>query len=149
MKSLKQFVHQDSSLDRLRIGARQLAALARGIRAVLPADARDHVAGCAPRPGVVVVLVDSAAWATQLRYLQHDILGACRQELGERIQRVQFKVLPPELAAGNTGKPPAPGLSQNTRRLLQGAAGGVDDEALAAALRRLSGLPDSDDQDAD
>lgn len=146
MKSLKQFVHKDSALDRLRIGARQLEALTRRVRAVIPADAGSHVVGCAPRPGTVVVFVDTAAWATRLRYLQYEVLAACRQELGERIQRVQFKVLPAESIIGPAGKPPVPGLSENTRRLLQGAAGGITDDALAAALRRLSG---SDDQDAD
>ncbi|HEX7047843.1 MAG TPA: DciA family protein [Gammaproteobacteria bacterium] len=152
MKSLNQFVHQlagkESGLDRVRVGTRKLEALTRRIRAALPAEAREHVVGCAPRPGAVVVLADTAAWTAQLRYLQHDLLAICRQELGERIQRVQFKVLPPE-PAGSVEKPPAPGISKTVRRLLQGTATGIVDDELAAALRRLSESPEADDQDAD
>ncbi len=143
MKPLDQFVQRNSALGRLRVGARQLEALTRRIRAVIPAEARDHVVGCAPRPGTVVVLADTAAWAAQLRYLQDDVLAACREQLGERIQRVQFKVLPPEPLAG---KPPAPDISKSTRHLLQGTASGIADNELAAALRRLS---EPRDQDAD
>ena len=138
MKSLKQYVQKDSALDRLRISAAKLEALTRRIRATLPADARPHIAGCAPRPDTLVVLVDSAAWATQLRYLQDDVLAVCRQELGRRILRVQFKVMLSAAVPGSAGNPPVPDLPENTRRLLRGAAAGIADDELAAALRRLS-----------
>lgn len=143
MKFLSQFIHKVDALDRLRTSTAQLDALVREIRAALPAAARDHVVGCAVRPGLLIVFADSAAWATQLRYLQQDILLAGNEVLGNSARRLQFKVLPPTPVAGN---PPGPGLSKNTRRLLNGAASGVADEELAAALRRLS---DAGDQDAD
>lgn len=141
MKFLNQFIQNGDPLDRLRSSAAKLAALTHRIRAVLPEETRMHVVGCAPRPGTVVVLADSAAWAAQLRYQQQAILAVCRETFGERVQQVRFKVLPPESPAGN---PPAPELTEKARSLLRGTASGIADDELAAALRRLSG-----DQDAE
>jgi hypothetical protein len=147
MKYLNQFLKRSDSLDRLRLSALQLATLTRRIRAALPGEFASHIVGCAPKtagtPGgdTLVVLVDSAAWASQLRYVQHDILSACRTALNDRIRNVQFKILPPEA-------PPPPSrtvtLSDTTRHLLQRSADGIADEALANALRRLGRRRDQD-----
>lgn len=144
MKSFSQFINKAGSLDQIRRSARQLESLAKRIRAVLPDDAATHMVGCALQPGTVVVFCDNAVWAAQLRYSQPTILDACQQTFGTEIRRVQFKILPPEPLAG---KPPAPELTENSRRLLEQAANGIADDNLAEALRRLSS--NNTDQDAE
>lgn len=144
MKPFSQFINKADSLNQIRRSARLLESLAQRIRAVLPGDAATHVVGCALQPGTVIVFCDNAAWAAQLRYSQTSILDACQQTFGNEIQRVQFKILPSEPLAG---KPPAPELTENSRRLLEQAANGIADDNLSAALRRLSS--NAPDQDAD
>jgi len=144
MKPFSKYIKKAGSLDQIRRSARQLESLTRQIRAVLPVDAGSHLAGCALRPSTVIVFCDSAAWAAQLRYSQQSILDACRHTLGDDVQRVQFRILPSESPAGN---PPAPGLTENSRRVLEQAAKGVSDDELAEALRRLS--LNASGQDAD
>lgn len=144
MKPFSQFINKAGSLDQIRRSARQLELLAQRIRAVLPADAATHVVGCALQPGTAIVFCDNAAWAAQLRYSQPSILDACQQTFGNEIRRVQFRILPSEPLAG---KPPAPELTENSRRLLEQAANGIPDDDLAEALRRLSS--NAPDQDAD
>lgn len=146
MKYLNQFVQRSDVLGRLRLGARQVAILTRDIRAAVPAEVAQHVAGCVPKKDVVVILVDTAAWATQLRYLQQEILIVCRRALGNQIRQVQFKILPPEPPKG---KPSSADLSPATRRLLQCTADGIADDELAEALRQLARGEDDGDQDAD
>lgn len=143
MKNFSQFFQRNDALSRLRLTARQLTALTREIRAALPTESGSHIVGCAPRPGALVILTDSAAWASQLRYAQADILAICRRKLDADIRRVHFKVLPPEPAAPES---PAVEISDSSRDLLKRSATGIADDELAAALRRLSRR---DDQDAD
>lgn len=147
MKYLNQFVQGSDVLDRLRLGARQVAILTRDIRAAVPTEFAPHVVGCVPRKDVVVILVDAAAWATQLRYLQQELLATCRRVLGGHIRQIRFKILPPEPVEE---KPSAAELSFATRHLLQSTADGIADDELAKALRLLAREENEDgDQDAD
>ena len=138
MKDLRQFLVRAGVLARVGPAARTLATLTEDIRSRLPAHLAAHVQGCAPRADGVVILADSAAWASQLRYAQGEILQACRQRLGDQIRQVRFKIVPAEAPAE---KPPKPELSPQSRQLLRQAADGVADEKLAEALRKLGREP--------
>ena len=142
MKPVNQYINRIGTLDQLRRSARLVESLTCQIRRVLPDESANHVAGCALRAETVVVFCDSAAWAAQLRYSQQAILEACRIVIPNRIQHIQFKILPSETPAE---KPPAPRLTENSRSVVEQAAGSVADDALAEALRRLSlNTPDHD-----
>ncbi|MBW3567611.1 MAG: DUF721 domain-containing protein [Proteobacteria bacterium] len=142
MKPVNQYINRIGTLDQLRRSTHLIDSLTRHIRSVLPDESANHVAGCALRAETVVVFCDSAAWAAQLRYSQQAILGACRAVIPNRIEHVRFKILPSETPAE---KPPAPKLTENSRRIVEQAAGSVADDALAEALRRLSSnTPDHD-----
>src|SRR5690606_17730448 len=115
MKYLDQYLDKPGSLGHLHLATRKLNQLAGAVRKTLPAGSADHVVGCAVAPRGVIVFADSAAWASQFRYLQQDILRACRQLLGEGCTQVQFRVLPPLPTPGN---PSSSSLNDDTRRLL-------------------------------
>ena len=141
MKFLKQFIKRGDALGELQLAAKQLEALARRIRRSLPEQAATHVSGCAVRKDALVVFTDNAVWASQLRYQQNEILAVARESVGGGIRRVQFKVL---LPAPLPPRPPVGEISPASRRLLRQAAGGIADDELAEALRRLAGEPDQD-----
>jgi predicted nucleic acid-binding Zn ribbon protein len=47
------------------------------------------------RAGTLVVAVDEPAWATQLRWLEADLVGRLTEVLGEgQIDRIDVRVLP-------------------------------------------------------
>lgn len=144
MKRFSQFIQRTGSLDRLQHSARVLAKVEKAVRHALPVEAAGHLTGCALRADALVVFADSAGWASQLRYLESAILKAARSACGPGVQRVSIKVLPVPASAG---KPPAPELTENSRRLLEQTASGIRDNDLAEALRRLSS--NAPDQDAD
>lgn len=135
MKPFSKYINQAGSLDRIRRSTRQLDSLTRQIQAAVPVDAAGHLVGCALQPATVIVFCDSAAWAAQLRYSQQSILDVCRRVISADIRHVRFRIFPSETPAG---KPPAPEIAENSRRVIEQAAKGVSDDELAEALRRLS-----------
>lgn len=142
MKDLRQFLVRSSALGRLGPAARTLSRLTEEIRSRLPAQLAAHVQGCAPRGDGVVILADSAAWASQLRYAQTEILSACREHLGGQVRQVRFKIVPADSPAGN---PSRPVLSPRSRELLRQTAEILSDKELAEALRKLGREPAQDD----
>ncbi len=52
-----------------------------------------HTAPVALRDGTLVVSVDDPAWATQLRFLEHDLLARMREVLGtDELRAMQVRV---------------------------------------------------------
>ena len=146
MKPFNQIINKSGTLDQITRSARHLELLTRQFRGAVSSDAAPHIVGCALRSDAVLIFCDTAAWASQLRYLQQTLLEHARKLLGNRIQRIQFRILPSESPAG---KPPAPEITENSRRILDQAASGISDNDLAEALQRLALADRDDDQDVD
>lgn len=128
---------RDSGLKGLAAEAHRLEALRHRILGYLPPAAANHCLGADLKDGVLTLYMDSAAWTTGLRYQHAELLGALRQELGQPCHTLKLRVLP-EPIPGVPPKPPPRTLSADTRQLLDATAAGIDDTALAAALRRLA-----------
>ena len=128
---------RDSGLRGLTAEARRLETLRRRILGHLPPTAADHCLGADLKDGILTLYMDSAAWTTGLRYQHTELLGVLRQQLEQPCHTLKLRVLP-EPIPGVPPKPPPRTLSADTQRLLDATAAGIDDTALAAALRRLA-----------
>lgn len=117
-------------LSRLMAHARALRALDRQLAALVPDDVAAHVRVAALRSGELLLLADSAAWATRLRMLAANI----RQQLSigspQAIQKVSIQVNP---------LPPAETRTRKRRRV---------SPAALKALRRFAEISGEEDFNA-
>lgn len=81
-------------LERLRQGASQAAAVLDAVRAELPAEPAGHVLGASTRGATLTLLVDSAAWATRIRYEAPGLCEAVGKRLGTELSRAVVRVRP-------------------------------------------------------
>lgn len=126
----------DEKLGWLLDRAARLAAISSDLAAVLPSPMRQHVGLANIRGETVVMVADSAAWATQLRYMQHAVLERLREHHRLAVHRLTVKIAP-------AGEPPRKStthparLPESSARHLAALAADETDPSLAAALRRL------------
>jgi hypothetical protein len=66
--------------------------LAERVRAALPAPEKDHVTSASYRAETLVVLADSAAWATRIRYSQQELLTQLQAAGETRFTKLKVKV---------------------------------------------------------
>ncbi|HLS81902.1 MAG TPA: DUF721 domain-containing protein [Steroidobacter sp.] len=66
--------------------------LAAGVRAALPAPEKNHVLSAGRRDATLIVSVDSAAWASRLRYLQENLLEGLRAQGVTEFTKVKVRV---------------------------------------------------------
>jgi predicted nucleic acid-binding Zn ribbon protein len=83
------------TLERLKEGARAAERTVAAVREVLPPDVAGHVWGASTAAGTLTVLVDSAGWATRVRYAVPELLQGVGERLGEPLAKVAVRVRPP------------------------------------------------------
>lgn len=81
-------------LQRLREGASGADRALQAARRHLPDGLGEHVWGAAFSNGELALLVESAAWATRLRYAASNLAAAAGAELGSPVSKVVVKVRP-------------------------------------------------------
>lgn len=64
------------------------------MRALLPAELAAHVTGAALHDDTVVVLTDSAAWASRLRFHALELVARLAPRYDGAVTRVRVKVRP-------------------------------------------------------
>ncbi|MCU0974835.1 MAG: DUF721 domain-containing protein [Steroidobacteraceae bacterium] len=64
------------------------------MRAELPAEPAGHVLAASVKEGTLTLLVDSAAWATRIRYEAPGLSGPVGRRLGVDITRTVVRVRP-------------------------------------------------------
>lgn len=138
MESAAGLLRKAGVLQPLMQKAHSLARLDQRVGALLPASIKGHCRVANMRDTALVLLVDSAAWATRLRYLAPDL---CRQlQAGElpHLTRVEVRISPPQTQA----QPKSPArrlrLHAEAAAAIADAAQAIEDPLLKAALRRLS-----------
>lgn len=107
------------------------------VRARLPVPARAHCTDICASENKLILFLDSAAWATRLRFLTTEIAASLKPwKIGEvRIQtRPRTKKGPEPLA----GSRPERRLSQEAVGHLLEAASHMDDARISRALTRLA-----------
>ena len=82
------------TLERLRQGAQAAESALAAAQQHLPADVAPHVWGASAAGGVLTLLVDSAGWATRVRYAVPDLKAGLGARLGEPVTKVMVRVRP-------------------------------------------------------
>ncbi len=89
------------------------------------------------KEGELVLSADSAGKASQLRFRQHEIMEALREnELFRFVWKLKVKVLPPRFQEKTPPRKIA--LSKENARLLQEEAGHTKDKKLREVLEKLA-----------
>ncbi len=83
-----------SGLARLIERAASMADLTQAVISALPDPLGTHVVAVNHRADTLVVLVDSAAWATRLRYLEGEIRSRLARDQGIGIEKLVVRVAP-------------------------------------------------------
>lgn len=128
---LKKLISRQAPLRRWVENARAQSLLLEELAEQLPPAIRSHCLGARLDGDTLVVLADSAAWATRLRYALPSILA----RHGARKCRV--RVMPLEQRRPKTVRK-RPQLPPEAARLLAQTAESTEDPDLAAVLRRLA-----------
>ncbi len=125
---------ESGSLARLHRRSEALLSLDRRLRDLLPHPLSEHCRVANVRGGLLVVHVDSAAWATQLRFLASQLAPAL---LERDDARLQVKVQPPAAPPTVPRRGP-PRLPPSAATDLERTAERFRDDPLGHTLRRLA-----------
>jgi hypothetical protein len=71
---------------------RVMMELTEQVRAVLSGDEKDHVISASYRDSTLVVIADSAAWSTHIRYAQEQLLERVRGPSDMRFNKLRVRV---------------------------------------------------------
>ncbi len=94
-QSLKSLLkNSGSALARVAVDAAAHERLSRQVRGLLPAELGNHVLSVNMRDKTLVIITDSAAWATRIRYMQGDIMQALSTQHDVIASKLVTKVRP-------------------------------------------------------
>ena len=79
-------------LAELERRAQATVDLAARVRGALPGPEKDHVLSATYKDQTLVILADSAAWATHIRYAQSELLERLRATGETRFTKLKVKV---------------------------------------------------------
>lgn len=135
---INRFLRRNQAAARLLEGVERDARLLKAAQDALAAELRPHCLHATLDGGRIWLLTDGPVWASRLRFAVPGLLSALCAE-GSLATEVRIRVVP-AVGGGNgvVGAHASPGLSQATVAHLKRAAAAMDDDALAAALLRLS-----------
>ena len=127
-----------NSLGSLSDKATFLQRLNLAVKALLPSDLAAHCQVANVRDNVLILHLDTAAWATALHYQTTDLLSQLRQQACYAgLRTIQYKIRPTEGERKKVVTEAKP-LSVATRKLLSDTANNLGNKELAEALKRLS-----------
>jgi hypothetical protein len=129
--------------DKLVTRARLMGGLTDSLRSLLPPTLAPHCRVAALTPDELTLTADGGVWATQLRYMQREIVKHMNAHHGLSVVRVKIHVsAAPFEADGSTASPARspkrPRVPRTAGETLRQTARTVDDPGLAEALERLA-----------
>ncbi len=134
---------KNGALKLLLSEAIRITCLGRTLSGKLPKEFVPHTKLASLRDGCLVLLADTPAWATRLRYATPQILqqlSLCQEFASVRSIRV--RVVRPDIPGGQTGR--RNGMTDRAAAALRRQAGVTKDCRLRTALERLAKNKDSD-----
>ena len=138
MKPLKKFFNSGKTLAWIKQNLTEQEAILNQLRPLLPPPMGEHCVRAIAKKGDLILLVDSPAWASRLRYLSQNLTQQLRQK-GLAVRRIQVKVtIASSRKLHREGMRRANPLSPSNAKLLSSVAECVGDDALRSALLRLS-----------
>jgi len=107
----------------------------------LPHELQNHCYANNLANKCLILMVDSPAWSSKLRFIQPSLEQALVQQYPEIINALKIKVRPatrPENTQPDKDKSFRPALSDTSRSIIQDMAEGMDDSDLKESLIRLA-----------
>lgn len=93
---ISEVLHNTSSgLAEVVRRANTLAAITEKLKSVLPESLKPHLVSVNLRTDTLILIVDAAAWAARLRYLESEIRSHLAKDQGIGIKKIEIKVRPP------------------------------------------------------
>lgn len=121
----------------LRLAAKRERLLA-VVKGLLDERVSRHIVGTDYHAdGELVILCESPAWATQLRFLQRSLIPALAAK-GMTVREVAVRVMPPSEERPAPPPTPATPMSEETVSIIEQIAAHTSDPDLSAALLRLA-----------
>jgi hypothetical protein len=129
--------------DKLVARARLMGGLTDSLRSLLPPVLAPHCRVAAVTPEQLTLTADGGTWATQLRYMQREIVKHMNAHHGLGVARVKIHVSAAPFEVDGAAAPPArsgkrPRVPRTAGETLRRTARTVDDPGLAEALERLA-----------
>ncbi len=126
------------ALSELLENAQMFQALLELGRDGLPAPLNEHLIGVFFEENVLILQIDQAVWATQLRFYEPNILGVFQHNLPHlNLQRVKVKVIPQTKEPTERGCQMEPLSKQNALQMRE-LSEHIESDNLKNALQRLS-----------
>jgi hypothetical protein len=139
MKNVNGLLSGSDALRDLLQKAGALQRINQQVGAYIGKPLNEHVFLANIRNDTAVVMADSAAWLTRVRYLAPQLLMFFQQEPSLKnlhVTKIEFKVRPPEQSQ-QTARPPLT-ISQHSAHFLSQTADTFSDPKLRDAIRRLA-----------
>jgi hypothetical protein len=136
----KVFEDASDELANLITRTRQLNRLTHILRRYLDEQlARHCYVGNIKKP-TLTILVDSANWATRLRFVAPDLLGKISQDnqLFSGVERINIRILTPSREKEDPLHRPGPQMSNDNARGIRSLAESIEDPDLQRALNKLA-----------
>lgn len=123
------------------------SSLEQRLLARLPAPLRPHCRLGRIRDNTLIIIVDSAAWATRLRFLSAQLVKQFADDDSVTVTKLEVRIQPQnQPVASPPPARPAARLSAENAALITSLARSVGDEKLSRALQRLAGRSRRDDR---
>lgn len=107
------------------------------LRDLLPEPLASHCWVAGHQGKHLHLISDGGAWATRLRYQQHEIFKRLNTEFDLELKALRIKIVSPNDRSALPRRRSSE-LSENAAQTLKRAAQGIDDPGLKAALLRLA-----------
>lgn len=133
--SITDFFRANQACRGLLATAREQAVLLQRIQGMIPHPLNSHCIAAVQKETQLIIYVDSAAWASRLRFTTRQLSGQLKSanlKIDRVIVRVMVRTKPVQKP-----RPPIRLLSAENANLINQTADGLDDPDLSAALKRL------------
>ncbi len=136
-KSLQEILAREKSLTaRFLSRTESLSHMASRFAELLPTPLHGHVRLILLEGERIVLMADSPAWKSRLRFHLPQVKRLIRAQLAPRVRKIDVRVGP--CAGASTAPVKRPRISRKSSQHLKRAAGSIGDENLRRALHRLA-----------
>lgn len=139
IQAMKPFLKQaQGALKNLLEDAQLFQALLEVGRESLPSDLRPHLVGVSFEKQSLLLQIDEAIWATQLRFYEQNLLAVYQQHFPHlELTRVKVNILPKPKEPEKPKKVVIPPTDDDAQEMLR-ISEGIESEGLKKALQSLS-----------
>lgn len=128
----------NSQVGKLILQTKRLSEINHIFHAFLPAYLHDHASLAKLDSEGWVVQTDSPVWATRLRYILPSLQKPLSEKLGFQVPAPRIRVAPPAVPLPPPPRARRMTVTDDTAKVLEGAARNLSDPRLGAVMARLA-----------